>query len=243
MNADGTGQQNRTTAGTSDVNPDWQPLSTPSGQARGVTTSLAPVYRQCGTGANPVDSTHTAPGIGGGSPEGSCTPVTFIGNARLGPLGEGSAAITVVPGDLTTAADEADDTIKVSIRDVQTAGGADYNPDAGADLTLVQRLRITDSANCTPNPCAGPFTTRATLTDLDFSVPISCTATPGSAGATIGSTCSVSTSVDAQIAGAVKEGKYAVISLFRIRVNDSGPNGTRGDADDTLFLQQGIINP
>jgi hypothetical protein len=120
---------------------------------------------------------------------------------------------------------------------------ADYNPDAGADLRLVQRLRITDSANCTPNPCAGPFTARATLTDLDFRVPISCTSTPGAAGATIGSSCSANTSVDAQIPGAVKEGKYAVVDVFRIKVNDAGPNGTRGDGDDTLFLEQGIINP
>jgi hypothetical protein len=45
-------------------------------------------------------------------------------------------------------------------------------PDPGADVTLITRLRITDNANCTPNPCAGPYDQRANVVDLDFRVPV-----------------------------------------------------------------------
>jgi hypothetical protein len=34
-----------------------------------------------------------------------------------------------------------------------------------------------------------------------------------------------------------------VVQVFRVRVNDSGADGVRGNADDVLFAQQGIYIP
>ena len=59
----------------------------------------------------------------------------------------------------------------------------------------------------------------------------------------VGSSCSASTSANAITPGAIKEGKQAVIQLFRIRLADSGANGIRGDGDDRGFAMQGFYVP
>jgi hypothetical protein len=33
------------------------------------------------------------------------------------------------------------------------------------------------------------------------------------------------------------------LQVFRLRLNDSGPNGVRGDSDDRLFATEGIYIP
>ena len=43
--------------------------------------------------------------------------------------------------------------------------------------------------------------------------------------------------------GSVKEGKRTVLQSFRIRLNDAGANGIRGDSDDRIFSTQGIYVP
>ena len=40
----------------------------------------------------------------------------------------------------------------------------------------------------------------------------------------IGSTCSVNTTLNAMIGGLVKSGKRSVMNIFRVRVNDAGPD-------------------
>jgi hypothetical protein len=52
--------------------------------------------------------------------------------------------------------------------------------------------------------------------------------------------CSGSTTLNSLIPGAVRGGKSTVVQLFRVRVNDAGSDGIAGNADDTLFLQQGF---
>ena len=159
----------------------------------------------------------------------------------MGPLASGTAAITAIPGDLTTTANEADDRFQVDLSDVRTASGADYNPNgAGADMTMVELLRITDNYNCAPSPCSGPYDKRATVTDVDFSVPVNCVNTASNG---VGASCSVNTTANALIPNAIKEGKQCVLSVFRIRLVDSGPDGIRSTSDDRLFAQQGIFNP
>jgi hypothetical protein len=34
-----------------------------------------------------------------------------------------------------------------------------------------------------------------------------------------------------------------LVQVFRLRLNDSGPNGIRNDSDDMLFAQQGVFVP
>jgi hypothetical protein len=115
--------------------------------------------------------------------------------------------------------------------------GPDYDPNPnGADLTLVEKWRISDHANsssqsiCTTS-CPG------TVADLDFPVPVECAQT---SAADVGSTCAVDTSANAVLPGAIQTSEQAVIQVFRLRLNDAGPDGVPGGGDDTLFQQQGL---
>ena len=40
----------------------------------------------------------------------------------------------------------------------------------------------------------------------------------------------------------IKEGRSTVMQSFRVRLNDSGPDNVRGNGDDKLFEQQGILS-
>jgi dipeptidyl aminopeptidase/acylaminoacyl peptidase len=212
-----------------DRRPDWQ-----HGEKRSqMTVSLVPSFRQCGTAGNPGNSTHGAPLSGS-----SCTPpVPTASAARVGTHAVGIATISEIPGDPTSPTDDANLSFTASASDVRSGSptGSDYNPNAGGpDLTLVARVRITDSHNGASQNSAG------TLVDLDFPIAVDCAST---AEASIGSLCTVATSADALVPNLVKERKDTSWQLFRLRLNDSGANGVRGDADDTLFEQQGLFVP
>ena len=120
-------------------------------------------------------------------------------------------------------------TLRASLNDIRTAGGADYP----ASLTLVTKLRFTDRYN------GGSQSDPATVADFDYSTPITCASTAGPEGAN----CNLDTSADAVTAGTIKENKATVLQVFRFRVNDSGANGVRGDSDDRTFATQGIYIP
>ena len=88
---------------------------------------------------------------------------------------------------------------------------------------------------------SGPSTTEpATGSDVAFPVTVPCATT---ASTTIGSTCSVATSLDAVTPGAVPEGKRAIWQLDRVRVNDGGPDGVVSTTPNTLFATQGVFVP
>jgi hypothetical protein len=70
-------------------------------------------------------------------------------------------------------------------------------------------------------------------------VPFNCTPTSDPA---MGSMCALDTSADAVNPGAIKENKATVLQVFRLRLNDSGPNGVRSDSDDRLFAT-GDLHP
>jgi hypothetical protein len=244
MNADGTSptQLTDTTTVQSDSGPDWQPLpgSSPAPSyevpklAAPIHASLVPVFRQCGTGANPTDGGHSPPL---GTP--ACLPPLAQGVAHFGPQAAGTAWVAVIYGDTNALnGDQADATLRFDLSDIRTAGtagGVDYNPNAsGPDGTLVTRLRFTDRSNSPSGTSAG------TATDLDFPVPFNCTPT---SDPSLGSTCALDSSADAVTPGAVTENKATVLQVFRLRLNDSGPNGVRGDSDDRLFATEGLYIP
>lgn len=194
-------------------------------------TALVPAFKQCGTGGNPATGAHNAP-----LSAGSCAPGTSSTLAHVGLLSTGVAMLAPVPDDPGTGGDEADMAMGMRLTDVRATSptGTDYDPISGPDLRMVAKLRMTDSNN-------GGGSVRATLTDFDFGVPVDCATTP--ADGTIGSTCSVDTTVDTISPGAIIGAKQTSISLFRIRVNDGGVNNVLGDADDKLFAQQGFFAP
>jgi hypothetical protein len=211
-------------------------------QASPIYVPLVPVYKQCGTPANPANATRNAPL----STPACNPPAPTASRGRVGPTSIGTMQGTVLEDDPSTGADEADIAVTARITDVTDATtGMDYNPGAGAndDLTLLTTGRITDEANtCGSGPC------HATSVDVTLGVPMNCTPT---ANATIGSTCSASTTLEAVFPGLVGGGFNSNTALFRIRVLDAGPNGVREGVpptapptgDDTLFEQQGIWVP
>ena len=59
----------------------------------------------------------------------------------------------------------------------------------------------------------------------------------------MGSTCAVSTSLEAIVPGAVKEGKRAVWQMGQIQVYDGGADGNPATGPNTLFARQGVFVP
>jgi hypothetical protein len=191
-----------------------------------IRVSHVPTFRQCGTPANATNSRHATPlGVGSCDP-----PQTLSPSARTGSGGTGSATMTVQ----TTPT--SDVLLNVSDSDIETAAGADYDPNGagGNDLSAVFRLRLSDLNSCRPTPCSSSYTWLATGTDTDFpAVPINCVPN-GSPSASPGSDCNTSTSANAVAPGSVVAGQQAVWNIFRVRVNDSAGN---------LFQQQGFFVP
>ncbi len=141
--------------------------------------------------------------------------------------------MTVV-GDPTTPADEADVTAAMSITDVRNK--ADMTDYAG-ELQANAVLRITDRNNAVP---PGGGTDAATVVDIPFPVNASCTPT---ADPLVGATCTASTSMDALVPGAVKEGKRAVWQIGQVQVYDGGADGAVATSPNTLFARQGVFVP
>jgi hypothetical protein len=217
------------------TDPDWQPLPTASyshpQSASQLSVSLVPAFRQCGTAANPSNAKHSPP-----LATNSCNPPS-PGSvlAAVGTISQSSAQMTVVPGDTDpTNGNQANISITASLTDIQAVAGGDYNPNAsGADLTAVTRLRTTDKAN-------GYGGLPATATEYDFKVPIDCSSTPNPS---VGSTCTANTTANALIPGLIQEQRQTVVQAFRVRIDDSGANGIRGDSDDRIFETQGAFVP
>ena len=61
--------------------------------------------------------------------------------------------------------------------------------------------------------------------------------------ATIGSTCSLTTTADAVAPGTVLEGRRAVWELGVIRVIDGGSDGVVSTTPNTTFARQGVFVP
>jgi hypothetical protein len=142
----------------------------------------------------------------------------------------GVARYDVLVGDPSTLADEADVQLTLSLTDVRNQSDLE---DYTGELQARTSLRLTDRNS-------GPDANEpATAGDVTLAVPAPCTATPGDAG----STCSLSTTMDAVIPGAVPEGKRSIWQLGQTEVYDGGPDGLAGTADNTLFATQGVFVP
>jgi TolB protein len=253
MSADGSDVQQVTNSPGFDGQPTWQPLpAAVSGfyaKPRGATplyVSLVPAYQQC-----------ISPNNGHGAPlaYGSCTsPQLSSSYLILGtPDAVGGAAANGVgfvrldaKGGAPGPPDDADVKVRAQATDVRcrfpgetTCGAA--NSVAGADysgeLQVLLPLRITDNQNDAPYPL-GPWP--ATVKDLGFSVSVPCAGTPTTEGAS----CTITTTTDTLVPGAVTEGARAIWGLGQVKVYDGGADG---DADSTydnqLFEVQGLFVP
>jgi sugar lactone lactonase YvrE len=194
---------------------------------------LVPAYNACGVPnrqhAPPMNFGSCAPPAQTsafatvGTPDANGATANMVGSVRL----------RVVNGNASTPADEADVALDVDVTDVRSTGGVS---DYAGELGLSVPLRITDHLNGIAGN--GP----ATGLDTGLTATVGCAATP--TDATIGSTCSLTTTLDTLVPGMVAEGARSVWELGQVSVTDGGPDG---DADtqsgNTVFARQGVFVP
>ena len=194
-----------------------------------IRVSLVPAYKQC-TSSN---RTHGPP-----LAHPACNPpVLESGQLTIGsPDANGAAAnssgvakyeaIVGAPG----GADDSDIAFTFSLTDVRRQGTlADYTGQLQATTTV----RVTDKLS-------GPSVTESATGEVAFPVTVPCAATGDT---TIGSTCSINTTLDAVTPGAVPEGKRAIWQLDKVRVNDGGADGVVSTTPNTLYMTQGVFIP
>jgi hypothetical protein len=157
-----------------------------------------------------------------GTPDANGAATNFVGSARL----------AARPGDPAAPGDQADVALAVSTVDVRRRTGlGDYT----GELALRLPLRITDRDNG-----GTPTTDHGTVQDSNLDVTVPCAATASTA---IGSTCAVSTSLDAVAPGAAREGERAIWALNKLQLFDGGADGVAATAPNTVFAVQGIFVP
>jgi hypothetical protein len=195
--------------------------------------ALVPANRECTT----PNRTHGAP-----LSFGSCAPARLSSdwltagtpdNNQLPSAMVAYFQASVRPGNPANTTDEADVTLGVFVNDVYnntrfTKDEFDY---AGT-LRAAVPLKITDTDNL---PGAG--TTQPFL--FGFQVPCVSNGDPN-----VGGTCSVMTSVETLVPGAVKEGSRAIWEIGQTRVYDGGDDSDGSTtADNTIFAVQGVFVP
>jgi TolB protein len=230
VNTDGTGATRIVRDG---VRPDWGPApgSTPSyPRPKGATpfrVPLTPAFDQCVNSNRAHGAPLSFPSCN--PPRQSSSQLTVGAPDANGKVANsvGSLLYRVVVGNPATPANEADLKIDVSVRGVLSR--SDLTP-YGGELSADAGLRITDRSN-TPDPSgAGP----GTVEDTSFPVTVPCSA----------GTCSVSTTANAVMPGAVVEGKRAIWQLDQVQVYDGGADGLASTTgDNTLFMDEGVFVP
>ena len=196
-----------------------------------VRASLVPSYKTCSLpnrrhgppldhpSCNPPAA--TSPHLTVGTPDANGAGANSTGSVRLDvDLG--------FPGPV----EDSDVRMTFSVTDVRNAGSlTDYT----GELQVTGAVRITDRLN-------GPSETeRATVQDTTFPVTAPCVSTRST---TIGAACSVTTTYNAVVPGAIREGRRAIWQLDQVQVFDGGPDGDVDTASgNTLFLKQGIFVP
>ncbi len=139
----------------------------------------------------------------------------------------GSVKWDAILGIPSTPADEADVRLTANLSDVRLTAGLD---DYAGELQGIVTLRITD------RDAGVPMTTE----DLPLAATVPCNPT---ASTSIGSSCSLSTTVDAILPGAVPEGRRTVWQLEGMTVMDGGNDGLASTQPNTAFARPGLFVP
>jgi hypothetical protein len=137
----------------------------------------------------------------------------------------------VTVGNPTTPQNEADVQVSVSMTDVRLRSNlSDYT----GELQVNPTVRITDRNN------GASGTDPATGQDTPFPITTPCAAT---ASTSVGATCSLTSSFNAIVPGAVVERKRAIWQLGSVEVLDGGSDGVAATGPNSLFARQGIFIP
>jgi hypothetical protein len=194
---------------------------------------LVLAYKRCESG----NATHGLPLVGA-----SCSPPvpesdhltvgTDDANGKA-PYSVGSVQLTELgesPVNLENG-DQADVKVEIDVTDVRRRGDLlDYV----GELEARFGIRVTDRFN------GATLTDPATVVDAPLSLPVPCIATPDT---TIGSTCKISTSVDAVFPGIVVEKQRAIWQMDQVELLDGGADGDADTPPNTLFMRQGTFAP
>ena len=244
----------RGTAGT-DNTYGWGELVLPAApgtpaypRPRGATpmrVSFVPWFQPC-TSPN---RTHGAPlAFGSCSPPFDNSPYLTVGTPDKNGAGANSigTALFKTKVGVIGPPEDSDVNVTINVTDIRcrpasgvtacgsanTAGGSDYT----GQIYLVHHVRQTDRRNALGG---GGFKYPGTVQDYDLvgSIAAPCTQT---AGTTIGSACSVSTSFNAVLPGSVLDNKRTVLELSYISMADGGVNG---NTPSFYFLDQGVFVP
>ncbi len=237
-NADATGGDTRINTGSnSDQAPDWQPVQKAYARPKGATplrVSLTPAYKQC-TAPN---SPHKAP-----LPLPACNPPqptsSFLTVGTPPANGQAANSTGSVLFSVTGVGTASEDiAINVSITDVRCLGtsagcGSGALSPYTSDLRFDTAFRLTDSKSIGPGS--------ETVSDFPVAFRVPC----APAGAGIGSTCSVSTTINAQVgASAIVQGQRAIWELNGpVQLFDGGSTGLFNASDRTLFVRGGLFAP
>ncbi len=216
-----------------------------------VRVSLVPAFAKC-TSPNRL---HGPPALSGAANDSSCAPpaqaTSFLTvgapDVNGAPLNSAGSirfgSIVGVPGP----PDDSDIAVAIGITDVRckagvaTCGAA--NNQAGADytgeLTPNAAVRVTDGFNAVG---AGGGSHHATVQDflLEGRIQVPCSAT---AAMSVGSTCALSTTLNALAPGTVLDGKRAIWQIGQLELLDGGSDGEATTAPNSRFAVQGIFVP
>ncbi len=228
--------------------PDWQPLSigtplSPYVRPKGATPlhlPLVPSHPECTS----PDRTHGPPLAFGscsspalssqhltvGTPDANGQPAKSIGYMRF----------DVLVGSPSTPGDQADVAVTFDLTDVRCRAVATpctdgFPPDYDGDLQAIMPMQITDRFN------SGLGTQSATA-EVPFQSRITIPCSP-TADLTVGSHCTLQTTLDTVVPGQVREGQRAVWAMDQVQIVDGGADGDASTDDYTLFAVPGVFVP
>jgi Tol biopolymer transport system component len=233
-----------------DSTPDWQAVQTPYVRPVGATpyrVPLVPAFNSCPTTntthAGPISIASCAVPLASsgfltvGTPDANGATAKSIGFVRIDVFCNGGATGEMPPCS-TTPGDQLDGKLTVSDKDVRCQGASGGCSGTLADYTGDLMLQV--NAKISDRNSAGNLGATTLSYPVRASVP--CT---GTADTTVGSTCSLTSSLDAVIgAGAVVEQKRAIWELGQVQVLDGGSDGDATTlGDNTTFAVSGVFFP
>ena len=208
-----------------------------------IKTSLVPAYNQCGApnrthgpplafaSCNPPAQTSAQATVG--------TPDAFGGGANS----TGFLRLKQIMCQSNCPTEDTDILVDIAVSDVRCiptgprCGGANNAgpPDYSGELRFSFIFRITDHYN------GSSGTEAATVQDFAREFAWVCVQ---SGSGTTGSTCNLSTSLEAIQPAAVPDGKRGVWELNAVRIFDGGADGDGDTAgDNTVFMRPGVFIP
>jgi hypothetical protein len=210
-----------------------------------ISASLVTAFQQCsapnmvsagplGTGGSCGPPVASSPNLTVGTPDANGAEAKFSGSVRLGVC----PTTTCAGSDVSIKADLADVRCQSGVATCDLIPNVAAGPDYTGELGLSLSVRLTDKGS---GVVAGGTGDPATVTDLTFPATIPCAPT---GDLTVGGQCSLATTANTLVPGAVEGGARAVWQLGQLTISDAGRDGVLSTPDgSSLFAVQGLFTP